>query len=110
MDTVTIVMYLSVNPFIAPFTIKLAAFYHQLHVLKSHYQIVALRDIASVLRTKNGKPKLAITFDDAFGDFIEHAFPILSKLTLPCSIFVPTAFIGKYNRWDVCNKDIPKKR
>src|SRR5262249_56650065 len=99
MDTITIVMYHSVHPISAPYTIKPDAFYHQLQILKNHYQIVFLKDIVSVLRTKNGKRNVAITFDDAFGDFIEYAFPVFSKLKVPCSIFVPTAFIGKYNGW-----------
>jgi peptidoglycan/xylan/chitin deacetylase (PgdA/CDA1 family) len=37
---------------------------------------------------------LAVTFDDAFRSVHELAFPILSELGLPGTVFVPTAKIG----------------
>jgi peptidoglycan/xylan/chitin deacetylase (PgdA/CDA1 family) len=41
----------------------------------------------------NGK-LLAVTFDDAFRSVLKHAFPILSRLGLPGTVFVPTSFAG----------------
>lgn len=38
---------------------------------------------------------LAVTFDDGFRSVIDHAFPILSRLGLPGSVFVPTALVGR---------------
>jgi peptidoglycan/xylan/chitin deacetylase (PgdA/CDA1 family) len=38
---------------------------------------------------------LAVTFDDAFRSVVKHAFPILSRLGLPGTIFVPTEFAGR---------------
>ena len=37
---------------------------------------------------------LAVTFDDAYRSVFELAFPILSRLGLPATVFVPTALIG----------------
>jgi peptidoglycan/xylan/chitin deacetylase (PgdA/CDA1 family) len=37
---------------------------------------------------------LAVTFDDAYRSVIELAFPILSKLGLPGTVFAPTNYIG----------------
>jgi peptidoglycan/xylan/chitin deacetylase (PgdA/CDA1 family) len=37
---------------------------------------------------------VAITFDDAYRSVIELAFPILARLGLPGTVFVPTAFAG----------------
>jgi peptidoglycan/xylan/chitin deacetylase (PgdA/CDA1 family) len=109
-DTVTIVMYHSVHPIDAPYTIKPDAFYRHIQVLKKNYQIVALKHVARTLQSNSEERKVAITFDDAFGDFLEYAFPILSKLKVPCSMFVPTGFIGKHNTWDLWNQEIPQKR
>src|SRR6266511_3468208 len=41
-----------------------------------------------------GPRTLAVTFDDAFRSVYELAFPILSELGLPGTVFVPTAKIG----------------
>jgi peptidoglycan/xylan/chitin deacetylase (PgdA/CDA1 family) len=38
---------------------------------------------------------LAVTFDDAYRSVLERAFPILSRLELPGSVFVPTDFAGR---------------
>src|SRR5215210_3808504 len=37
---------------------------------------------------------LAVTFDDAYRSVLERAFPILSDLRLPATVFVPTDFAG----------------
>ena len=36
---------------------------------------------------------LAVTFDDAYRSVIELAWPILGKLRIPATVFVPTAFV-----------------
>src|SRR5687768_15757937 len=37
---------------------------------------------------------LAVTFDDAYRSVLKHAFPIMSRLGLPGTVFVPTNFAG----------------
>jgi peptidoglycan/xylan/chitin deacetylase (PgdA/CDA1 family) len=37
---------------------------------------------------------VAITFDDACRSVLEHAFPVLTRLGLPATVFVPTAYAG----------------
>ena len=38
---------------------------------------------------------LAVTFDDGYSSVIERAFPMLSRLGLPGTVFVPTALFGR---------------
>jgi peptidoglycan/xylan/chitin deacetylase (PgdA/CDA1 family) len=38
---------------------------------------------------------LAITFDDAFLSVLERAYPILSRLGLPATVFAPTSFTAR---------------
>jgi len=42
---------------------------------------------------------VAITFDDGFGNLIEHAIPLLERLNLPATIFVVGDYCGRRNNW-----------
>jgi peptidoglycan/xylan/chitin deacetylase (PgdA/CDA1 family) len=47
----------------------------------------------AVTKPPAGK-SLAVTFDDAYRSVLELGFPILARLGLPGSVFVPTGFAG----------------
>ena len=38
---------------------------------------------------------LAVTFDDGYRSVMTHALPILERLGLPGTVFVPTDFVGR---------------
>jgi peptidoglycan/xylan/chitin deacetylase (PgdA/CDA1 family) len=44
---------------------------------------------------------LAVTFDDAYGSVLDLAFPVLERLGLPATVYVPTAWAGSVRpmRW-----------
>jgi peptidoglycan/xylan/chitin deacetylase (PgdA/CDA1 family) len=56
-------------------------------------RIVPLRDIQ---RTPGG---VALTFDDGFRNFSEHALPILQEFGYPATVFLVSGFIGGRNNW-----------
>jgi peptidoglycan/xylan/chitin deacetylase (PgdA/CDA1 family) len=60
------------------------------------YQVVTVRDVLAVLRTRNKKdlpPRaVLVTFDDGYYDFEEQAWPILRRYKIPATLFVPTAY------------------
>lgn len=43
--------------------------------------------------------KVAITFDDGYEDLMQLA-PLLRERSIPITVFIPTAYIGKHNDWD----------
>ena len=51
----------------------------------------AIRKIAE--SDLDGKTWYVITFDDAYDDFYSHVLPLIRKLELPVTLYVPTGFI-----------------
>jgi peptidoglycan/xylan/chitin deacetylase (PgdA/CDA1 family) len=44
--------------------------------------------------TRHAGRRVAVTFDDGFASVVEHAFPIMSRLGLTGTVFLPTHHIG----------------
>jgi peptidoglycan/xylan/chitin deacetylase (PgdA/CDA1 family) len=81
------------------------AFAQQMSYLAANYQVVSMADLLAACRGNGTLPprSLLITFDDAYRDFAEHAWPVLKRHHLPVTLFVPTAFPDNPGRvfwWD----------
>jgi glycosyltransferase involved in cell wall biosynthesis/peptidoglycan/xylan/chitin deacetylase (PgdA/CDA1 family) len=82
-----------------------AAFERQMRWLAGTGRAVSLAD---VLAAKRGARSLRddavlVTFDDAYRDFAQVAWPLLRRLGVPVTLFVPTAYPGDPGRsfwWD----------
>lgn len=70
------------------------AFARQMEHLGCFYRVVSMLDVLDAVERGRTLPRRAtlITFDDAYADFAEIAWPILKKLNLPATMFVPTAY------------------
>jgi colanic acid/amylovoran biosynthesis glycosyltransferase len=71
-------------------------FERQMRWLAASERAVSLGD---VLAARAGVAPLApgavlVTFDDAYADFAEYAWPVLRRHGIPVTLFVPTAFPG----------------
>lgn len=80
-------------------------FAQQMEHLARHYRVVSIQEALDAVERGAGLPPRAvlITFDDAYADFAEHAWPVLRRLRLPVALFVPTAYPGRPERafwWD----------
>jgi len=62
------------------------------HVLERGYRGTTFSE--AVLSRPRGKT-VAVTFDDAYRSIGEQAFPLLSRLGLPATLFVPTQWVGR---------------
>lgn len=79
--------------------ITVSVFRQQLSIMRRYYTVIPLSEI--VERLSNGdqcKGCVAITFDDAYGDFYSIAHPVLKEFEFPSTVFVPTSFVDG-NSW-----------
>ncbi len=61
-----------------------------------------------LLSGKAVSKSLLLTFDDAYMDFWENAFPVLKSNRVPALLFVPVGLIGKFNLWDYERVNVKK--
>ena len=96
-----ILAYHSLSEGSSPLKTAPSVFREQMEWLAGNVHIVSLGEIAERLEVGQPLPKrsVALTFDDAFRDFYVHAAPVLRRLGFAATVFIPTAFCGKTNRW-----------
>lgn len=80
-------------------------FARQMEHLARFYSVVAMPEVLEAAEKGRRLPKRAvlITFDDGYADFADIAWPILKRLGLPATMFVPTAYPDHPERvfwWD----------
>ena len=82
-------------------------FEKQMKYLAANYEPVSAADVIKAFENpgKAVLPRRAVlvTFDDAYSDFKEHAWPVLKQCQIPVILFVPTAFPDHPERlfwWD----------
>ena len=82
-----------------------SVFDRQMRYLADHFNVVSVEDLIEAMqggKRLSGRSVL-ITFDDAYCDFSEYAWPILRRHKLPAVMFVPTAYPDRPERslwWD----------
>ena len=82
-----------------------AAFRDHVKWFKRHCRIISEEDLIDAFQTGSlpRGPSIMITFDDAYRDFYELAYPVLRDLDVPATLFVPSGMIEdrKLGWWDV---------
>jgi len=68
----------------------------QLRYLRRNFRLAPLAELVSCLREGETPAPLtvAITVDDAYADFGEHAYPVFRRLGVPVTIYVVSEFAG----------------
>lgn len=80
----------------SPVDLPSATFRRQMEELREReIEVVPLSRVVAALEAGDPVPRdqVAITFDDAFRNFDDHAHPVLEELQLPATLFVPTDFV-----------------
>ncbi|TAF97090.1 MAG: polysaccharide deacetylase family protein [Runella slithyformis] len=80
-------------------TVNVAQLEQQLIFLKANgYEFITVAQLKSpsLLPPKS----VLLTFDDAYLNNLEYAYPVLKKHQARAVIFVPTAYVGKSSSWD----------
>ena len=64
--------------------------------------LVGVHDVVEATRGVRALPprSTAVTFDDAYEDFHEHALPALAELGIPTTLFAVAGRVGATNDWD----------
>ena len=80
-------------------------FADQMEYLQRHHRVLGIEELLDARRGGFRLPprSVAVTFDDAYADFAEHAWPVMRDLGLPATLFVPTTYPGEPDRvfwWD----------
>lgn len=71
-------------------------FSRHLKIIKSRFEIINMEKLVDIIENKSTieQPFALITFDDGYIDNYELAYPILKKMHIPATFFIPTSYIG----------------
>lgn len=100
--SVSILTYHSISDEPGPTSISAANFDAQMRAIADlDVDVVSLDQVERWRRGEIaiGRRSVAITFDDAFRDFADAAFPILARLGFASCVFAPTSVVGGVENW-----------
>jgi peptidoglycan/xylan/chitin deacetylase (PgdA/CDA1 family) len=104
---VPVLMYHRVSPTgaenTARYRVTPQAFEEQLAYLRdAGYQSVSVDELAQAIESRRPLPgkRVLLTFDDAYVDFAEYAWPLLKHYGFGALLFVVSGLTGKTNAWD----------
>jgi len=66
---------------------------------RNNYHSITFQDIQA--SSELPENPVIITFDDGYVSVYEQAYPVLTEFGFKAVVFIPSAYIGGYNDWDV---------
>ena len=85
-------------------------FISHLEYINQGFSIIKLSDLLTLIKedSDHANNYVAITFDDAYHNVYQLAYPELIKRNIPAALFVPAGLVGRYNSWDyIQNQNYP---
>jgi len=96
---ITILIYHGVVPeaLVPPCSLQLSVqdFAWQMAYMKRHYHVMPLSELVRKINQNEVLPDniAVVTFDDGFENNYTVAYPVLKRLGIPATIFIPTGFV-----------------
>lgn len=82
--------------------LPLESFVRQVDLIARFADVVPLASLLSPVAVASPRPRVAITFDDAYAGAVRYALPFLAMRGIPATVFVaPGRLGGQYFWWDV---------
>jgi peptidoglycan/xylan/chitin deacetylase (PgdA/CDA1 family) len=96
-----ILTYHSISDGHSPLKIPPKLFAQQMEWLHANVRTVPLGELVAAVSARKTLPDrtVVLTFDDGFRDFYVAAAPVLRRLKLPATIFLPSGYCGRANAW-----------
>jgi len=89
-----------------PFSVSPRDFAAQMQILSDTRAVLPLETTLRALDGGDGEvPRIVLTFDDGTRDFVTEALPVLSRLSLPATLYVSPALVGREGYLDWSDLD-----
>jgi peptidoglycan/xylan/chitin deacetylase (PgdA/CDA1 family) len=89
---------------LAPYRVAPRQFERQLSYLRRQgFRSISIHEAFQALNSGHQPPRgrlVVFTFDDAYRDFYECAWPLLKRYGFSATVFVPVSFVGGRAEWD----------
>lgn len=100
--TVAVLSYHSIaahtTPAFAGLTVDPSLFAEHMEALhEQNLDVIPFGEVPDALAAR--RSAVAISIDDGLADAAENASPILARLEMTATLFVPTAYVGGYSAW-----------
>ncbi len=77
--------------------LKIKEFEKLIEYISGKYEVISLRQVHE--KSSSSLPRMILTFDDGYKDFIENALPVLSKYKMPATLSVIVNCVNGGNKF-----------